>query len=206
LQKLSIIAITLATAIAQAGPQTTLTPGSRRDDDIARLEEEIAGLQRQQQEILKNVRRELAAVQAKASSDPSIAERRRKLEALLAEIERRINEEKDNKTRYLSPGTKDPDYRAYYQRFGEAVIARGNTYFSNQNNTPDHGQVVVNVTLRNGGRIESVEVMRTTSPDLATRVSEMLKAVQPFESFPAEVATKADRLVMTIRLDYVKER
>jgi protein TonB len=206
LRQLFLTTIFLATALAQAAPQTSPASSPPSAGDTARAEADIAELQQQQRKLLEQVRRELAAIPASAPGGSATAERRRQLEALLAEIERRINEEAGSKTRYLSPGTKDPDFQAYYQRFAKEVIARGNTHLSNASSKPAHGQVVVSVTLRNSGHVESVEIFRTTSPELAKRVSEMLKAIQPFESFPPVVARNANRLVLVIGLDYAREQ
>ena len=128
---------TKAQALAQAnlaggsnqetGRATSPLPPARRSEvgDAAEVQHtQIAQLQEQQQQLLTQVRRELALLPPpdprREKTDPTEraqAEKRRQLVDLLAEIEKRVNDESARpRKRYISPATREVVYAQYYDQ------------------------------------------------------------------------------------------
>jgi hypothetical protein len=140
---------TKAQAIAQANlagggnvekgrAQSPLPAGHGRDRRRARgARRQIEQLQEQQQQLLAQIRRELALL---ATPDPQREagrpqereqeERKRQLLRLLAEIEKRINDENARpKKRYISPATQEEVYALYYDALKQRIEERGTRDF-----------------------------------------------------------------------------
>ena len=98
---------------------------------------QIEQLQEAQTQLLAQLRRELAVLPAPDPQhdqgnpqDRAQEERRRQLVQLLAEIEKRINE--DNlrpKKRYVSPATREEVYAMYYDQLRRKIEERGTRNF-----------------------------------------------------------------------------
>src|SRR5690606_9541959 len=98
------------------------TPTARIGDTVNEDERRLEALKQQQNQLLAQVRRELARLSApdtaEDGSQQAQTQRERKRQALvkiLAEIEKRINEENARpRKRYISPATREEVYAVYY--------------------------------------------------------------------------------------------
>ena len=115
-------------------PPSALTSiGDAAEDEQKKIE----AMQEQQMLMLAQIKRTLAAMPPadpkQARSNPEAAARedkRRHLMKILAEIEKRINEENARpKKRYISPSTREEVYAVYYDSLRRKVEDRGTHNF-----------------------------------------------------------------------------
>ena len=131
----------------------------------------IDRLQEEQQQLLAQIRREVAMLPppdpSRDAGDPQHAEqeeRRRQLLRLLAEIEKRINEENARpKKRYISPATREEVYAIYYDALRRRIEARGTRDFPEYRGRKLYGELTMNVTVDNRGQVVDAEIVRGSS-------------------------------------------
>jgi hypothetical protein len=87
-------------------------------------------------------------------------ERRRQLLRLLAEIEKRVNEENARpKKRYISPATREEVYALYYDACAAGRRAR-HARLPGTNGRKLYGELTMNVTVDAAGRVVEAEIVR----------------------------------------------
>jgi protein TonB len=87
-------------------------------------------------------------------------EKRRQLIKLLAEIERRINEENAKpKKRYISPATREEVYAIYYDSLRRKIEDRGTQNFPQLAGRKLYGELTMIVTVNHDGRVLATEVV-----------------------------------------------
>jgi len=174
----------------------------------------IDSLQEQQQQLLAQVRREVALLPPpdpqREAGDPAereVQERRRQLLRLLAEIEKRINEENARpKKRYISPATREEVYALYYDGLRRKIEDRGTRDFPEANGRKLYGELTMNVTVDAAGRVVDAEVVRPSgSRQLDARAIAIVRAASPFGPFSAEMRRQADQIVVTSRFRFTRE-
>ena len=175
---------------------------------------QIEQLQQAQQQLLTQVRRELALM---PSFDPShdegsLSERakedkRRQLVQLLAQIEKRVNEENARpKKRYISPATREVAYAQYYDRLRRKIEDRGTSHFPEQGGQKLYGELTMNVTIDAAGRVIDTEVVRPSpSRALDRQAIAIVRAASPFGPFSAKMRAEFDQMVVTSRFRFTRE-
>ena len=181
-------------------------------DETAR--KQIEQLQETQQQLLAQLRRELALLPA---PDPQRDEgnpqeraqedKRRQLVQLLAEIEKRINEENARpKKRYISPAAREEVYALYYDGYRRKVEERGTRNFPESNGKKLYGELIMNVTIDAAGRVLDTEVVQpSNSKVLDRRAIAIVKAAAPFGPFSTAMRRSADQLVVTSRFKFTRD-
>ena len=181
-------------------------------DETAR--KQIEQLQETQQQLLAQVRRELALLPApdpqRDQGNPqerAQEDKRRQLVQLLAEIEKRINEENARpKKRYISPAAREEVYALYYDGYRHKVEDRGTRNFPESNGKKLYGELIMNVTIDAAGRVLDTEIVqRSNSKILDRRAIAIVKAAAPFGSFSAAMRRSADQLVVTSRFKFTRD-
>lgn len=202
---------------AQAGRATSPLPASallETGDASEESQRQIEQLQQAQQQLLAHLRREMALLpppeprrdagtpQARAQE-----ERRRRLIQLLAEIEKRINEENARpKKRYISPATREEIYAQYYDQLRRKIEDRGTRNFPEQHGRKLYGELTMNVTIDAEGRVIETEVLRPSKSSLLDkRAVAIVHAAAPFGPFTSAMRRKADQLVITSRFRFTRE-
>ena len=191
-------------------PAATIQVGDANEDAHRQIEQ----LQDTQQQLLAQLRRELALLpppdprRDQGSPDERAQEeRRRQLIELLAEIEKRINEENARpKKRFIGPSTREEVYALYYDALRRKVEDRGTRNFPEYQGRKLYGELVMNVTIDIQGRVIETEVVRPSeSKILDRRAVAIVKAAAPFGPFTAAMRRKADQLVITSRFRFTRE-
>ena len=202
---------------AEAGRATSpLLPSSRNEvgDAEETSRRQIEQLQQTQQQLLTQVRRELALMPLPVTNqnDPSPEQRareehRRQLIQLLAEIEKRVNEENARpKKRYISPATREAVYAQYYDQLRRRIEERGTTHFPEQGGQKLYGELTMNVTVDAAGRVIDTDVVRpSNSRALDLQAIAIVRAAGPFGPFTARMRAQADQLVITSRFRFTRE-
>jgi protein TonB len=175
---------------------------------------QIEQLQEQQQQLLAQIRREMALLPPPdpkrdegSPHEREQEERRRQLVQMLAEIEKRINEDNARpKRRYISPATREEVYALYYDALRRRIEERGTRNFPEYRGHKLYGELVMNLTVDALGRIVEAEVVRgSKSRELDRRAVAIVKAAAPFGPFSANMRAKADQLVITSRFRFTRE-
>ncbi len=175
---------------------------------------QIEQLQETQQQLLTQIRRELALMPPPdprrdqgSPTEQAQEERRRQLLQLLAEIEKRINEENARpKKRYISPATKEEVYALYYDGLRRKIEERGTRNFPEYRGRKLYGELTMNVTVDAAGQVIETEVVRPShSTVLDKRAVAIVMAAAPFGPFTPAMRRKADELVITSRFKFTRE-
>ena len=191
-------------------PSALIELGNAEEDARKQIEQ----LQETQQQLLAQIRRELAMMPAPdprrdqgSPEDRAQEERRRQLIQLLAEIEKRINEENARpKKRYISPATKEEVYALYYDALRRKIEERGTRNFPEYQGHKLYGELTMNVTVDAAGHVVETEVVRPShSKVLDKRALAIVRAAAPFGPFNAAMRRSADQLVITSRFKFTRE-
>ncbi|HWP18111.1 MAG TPA: TonB family protein [Burkholderiaceae bacterium] len=202
---------------AERGRATSPLPPSAlvaAGDAPEELRKQIEQMQEQQARLLTMVRRELASLPApdpqRDQGSPEARaqeERRRQLLRMLAEIEKRINEENSRpKRRYISPSTREEVYALYYDQLRRKIEDRGTRNFPEHQGRKLYGELTMIVTVDALGRVVDTEVVqRSDSPILDRRAVAIVKAAAPFGPFTPQMRAKADQIVVVSRFRFTRE-
>ncbi len=192
-------------------PYASLNASGDATDDAAR---QIEGMQAQQAQMLAQVKKLLAdlpaAPVATVQPDPQAAERedrRRQLLKLLAEIERRINEENARpKRRYISPATREAVYAAYYDALRHKVEDKGTENFPEVAGQKLYGELTMVITVNFDGRILATEIVASSGSRLLDKRAEAIaRSAAPFGTFNPEMRRQADQIVVVSRFKFTRE-
>ena len=174
----------------------------------------IDALQEQQQQLLAQIRRELAQLPPpdpkRDSGTPKEVEqdeRRRQLLRLLAEIEKRVNDENARpKKRYISPATREEVYALYYDALRRRIEERGTRNFPEYQGRKLYGELTMNVTVDAAGQVVETEIVRPSrSRVLDQQAVAIVLASAPFGLFNAAMRRQADQIVVTSRFRFTRE-
>lgn len=188
----------------------TVQMGESPDEARQRIEQ----LQREQQQLLAQVRREIATLPppdpARDRGTPEQREqeqRRKQLLRLLAEIEKRVNEENARpKKRYISPATREEVYALYYDNLRRRIEDRGTRSFPEHQGRKLFGELTMNVTIDAAGRVVEADVVRSSNNRrLDQQAMAIVMAAQPFGSFTPAMRAQADQIVVTSRFRFTRD-
>jgi len=223
----SLEAPTKAQAIAQAnlagggeadkGRATTPLPASATvelGDAPQDARRKVEQLLEQQHQLLAQVRRQVAMLpppdpkrESGTPQEREQEERRRQLLKLLAEIEKRINEENARpKKRYISPATREEVYAAYYDQLRRKIEDRGTRDFPEYQGKKLYGELTMNVTVDAAGRVVEADIVYPSSSRvLDRRAIAIVHAASPFGQFTTAMRAQADQIVVTSRFRFTRE-
>ena len=191
-------------------PSPTMQLGDA-DEDARRS---IERLQQEQQAMLTQIRREIATLpppdpKREAGTEPQrdADERRRQLLQLLAEVEKRINNENARpKKRYISPATREEVYAIYYDALRRRIEDRGTRNFPQASGQKLYGELTMNVTVDAAGRVVEADIVKPSSNRrLDQQAVAIVRAASPFGPFTAAMRAKADQIVVTSRFRFTRE-
>lgn len=192
-------------------PPSALTSwGDAADDEQKKIE----AMQEQQMLMLSSLKRTLAAMPPadpkQVRSNPEAAaqeEKRRHLMKLLAEIEKRINEENARpKKRYISPSTREEVYAIYYDGLRRKIEDRGTNHFPELAGRKLYGELTMIVTVNFDGRVLATEVVESSGNlTLDRRAASIARAAAPFGRFNDAMRRRADQIVVVSRFKFTRE-
>lgn len=215
-----------ATAIAQAslagggdaerGRATSPLPPSavaRLGDNPDEDERRIEALKQQQNQILAQVRKQLASMpapdlQAVNTSQESIEreQKRRALVKILAEIEKRISEENARpKKRYISPATREEVYAIYYDDLRRKIEDRGTTNFPVAAGRKLYGELTMVITVNHTGDVLGTEVVQGSGNSTLDRRAEAIVRSLAFGRFNEAMRRQADQIVVVSRFRFTRD-
>ena len=187
---------------------------SELGDAAEDAQKKIDSMQDQQMVMLAQVRRMLAAMpprdpqESKSNPDALAREdKRRQLVKLLAEIERRINEENARpKKRYISPATREEVYAIYYDGLRRKIEDRGTQNFPELAGQKLYGELTMIVTVNFDGKVIDTEIVETSGNlTLDRRAQAIARAAGPFGPFSEAMRRKADQIVVVSRFRFTRD-
>ncbi len=191
-------------------PSALTSVGDAAEDELKKIDE----MQQQQQLMLAQIKKALAAMPPadpkEVRTNPEAAareEKRRHLMKLLAEIEKRINEENARpKKRYISPSTREEVYAVYYDTLRRKIEDRGTHNFPELAGRKLYGELTMIVTVNHDGRVLETEVVETSGNNvLDRRAASIARAAGPFGRFNDAMRRRADQIVVVSRFKFTRD-
>jgi len=192
-------------------PPSALTEVGDAPEDAQR---KIDAMQEQQTLLLAQLKRALAALPPPDPKQPTSnpealarEDKRRQMVRMLAEIERRIQEENARpKKRYLSPSTREEVYAIYYDGLRRKIEDRGTNNFPEAAGRKLYGELTMIVTVNHDGRVLATEVVETSGNlTLDRRAQGIAKAAGPFGKFNDAMRQRADQIVLVSRFKFTRD-
>ncbi|WP_198970039.1 energy transducer TonB [Xylophilus sp. ASV27] len=175
---------------------------------------QLDAMQAQQMQLLAQIRQQIASLplpdprRADASPERQAQEeKRRQLVKLLAEIERRINEENARpRKRYVSPATREAVYAIYYEHLRRRVEDRGTTHFPEAGGKKLYGELTMVITVNHDGSVLATEVVQGSGSTVLDRRAEAIaRSAGPFGAFDAAMRAKADQIAVVSRFKFTRD-
>jgi periplasmic protein TonB len=202
------------TTVGRATSPLPPAPETQAGESSEDARQRIDKLQQEQQQLLAQIRREVALLpppdpqrEAGSPQERDQQERRRQLLRLLAEIEKRINEENARpRKRYISPATREAVYALYYDGLRRRIEDRGTRDFPEAQGRKLYGELTMNVTVDAAGRVVEADVVRPSNSKLLDQHAvAIVRAAAPFGPFSAAMQREADQIVVTSRFRFSRD-
>jgi protein TonB len=202
---------------ADKGRATTPLPPSAISevgDAAEQAQRKVEAMQEQQTMLLTQIKQQLASMMqmtpqqaAESAEAMEQEEKRRQMMQLLAEIERRINEENARpKKRYISPATREEVYAVYYDSLRRKIEDKGTENFPNAAGRKLYGELTVVVTVNHDGKVLEVEVAQSSgNPLLDRRAQAIARESGPFGRFNQAMRRQADQIVVVSRFKFTRD-
>lgn len=201
----------------EAGRATSPLPPSSLmalGDAAEEAQRKLESMQAQQTQLLAQIKKQLATMPLPDLTQPSThaaqaerEERRQQLIKILAEIEKRINEESARpKKRYISPATREEVYAVYYDELRRKIEDKGTVNFPEQAGKKLYGALTMILTVNFDGRILATEVVETSGNlTLDRRAQSIVRGTGPFGPFSDAMRRKADQIVVVSRFSFTRD-
>ncbi len=183
-------------------------------DSFEESRRQVEAMQAQQMQMLAQLKRELAAMPVpdpRQAGDPTEAaareEKRRQMVALLAEIERRVNEENARpKKRYLSPATREAAYALYVDTLRRRIEVKGTENFPTAAGKKLYGELKMTVTINHDGRVLDAVVDESSgNTTLDRRAQAIVRSVGNFGTFTDAMRKQTDQIVLQSRFKFTRD-
>ncbi|GAA4418500.1 TonB family protein [Acidovorax lacteus] len=184
-------------------------------DEMEEQQRRMDAMAEQQAQLLAQVRAQVAAQPLpdprQTSTDPQQAEaeqKRRQLLKLLAEIEKRIQEENARpKKRFVSPATQEAAYAVYYDQVRRRVEDKGTENFPEQGGRKLYGELIMTLTVNHDGRVLDTRVEQGSgNATLDRRAQAIARGAGPFGPFTPEMRAKADQIALIARFKFTRDQ
>lgn len=202
---------------AQAGRATSPLPPSaftEVGDAMESTRKQVEELKEQQQQLLAQVRRELARLPPpdpkRDEGSPEAQarqEQQRQLLQMLAEIEKRINEENSRpRKRYVSPSTEEAPYAIYYDRLKRRIEEKGTQNFPEERGRKLYGELVMVIWVDASGRVIDTEIVQSSGTSaLDKRAQAIARGAGPFGPFSETMRRQTDVIAVASRFKFSRD-
>jgi len=183
-------------------------------DSAEEAQRRIDAMQEQQMLLLAQLREQLAAMplpdprtQGAPSEATAQEEKRRQLLELLAQIERRVNEENARpKRRYISPSTREAAYAVYVDALRRRIEARGTEHFPQAGGRKLYGELTMLVTVNFDGGLLGTEIVESSgNPQLDRQAQAIVRSIGGFGRFTDAMRRQADQIVLPSRFKFTRD-
>ncbi|MGJ7553982.1 energy transducer TonB [Variovorax sp. GB1R11] len=175
---------------------------------------QVEALQAQQMQMLAQIKRELAAMPVpdpRSAGEPTEAaareEKRRQMVELVAEIERRVNEENARpKKRYLSPATREAAYAIYVDTLRRRIELKGTENFPSAAGKKLYGELKMTITVNFDGKVLDTAVDESSGDvTLDRRAQAIVRSVGNFGKFTDAMRKQSDQIVLQSRFKFTRD-
>jgi protein TonB len=160
----------------------------------------------EQNELLALAKRNLATLTAKQAQqpDPAFERQRQEMLNMLAQIEKRIQEENARpRKRYISPSTQEINYALYYDQLRRKIEARGTLFFPESQGQKLYGSLIMVITIGLSGQLVSAEVSQSSgNAILDMQAKNIVKGAAPFGRFTDQMRQDMDQLALVTRFSF----
>lgn len=169
---------------------------------------QVVQMKQQQTALLAQIKQQLAVNASKPSSVSSaLAEQdpqQRQLLDMLAEIEKRINEQNARpRTRYVSPSTREVSFAVYQSHMRRLIEERGTRFFPQANGQKLYGSLTLVVTVNARGQVISSQVLKSSGQAALDRAAlDIASHAGPFGEFTREMKLEFDQLALVSRYTF----
>ena len=183
--------------------------------DLEKMQRTIDAMRQQQNQLLAQVRNQLATLPepAPGQSGQSAARqgddpKRRQMQKLLAEIEKRIDEENARpRKRYVSPAMMERMDAMYYDALRRKIEDKGAQDFPGQKGKSIYGELVMIITINHDGNVLATEIVQSSgNRALDDHAEAIARAAGPFGHFGAALRAQADQLAIVTRFKFMREQ
>ncbi|QRF58720.1 energy transducer TonB [Variovorax paradoxus] len=183
-------------------------------DSAEEVQRQVDLMQQQQMQLLTQLKRDLAAMpppDPRVSGDPKEAtareEKRRQMVELLAEIERRVNEENARpKKRYLSPSTREAAYALYVDSLRRRIEVRGTENFPTAAGKKLYGELKMTITINHDGSLLDTAVDESSgNTTLDRRAQAIVRSIGSFGKFTDAMRRQTDQIVIQSRFRFTRD-
>ena len=145
---------------------------------------------------------------SETGEQPTQEQKRLHLQKLLAEIEKRVQEENARpRKRYISPATREEAYAIYYDALRRKVEDKGTHNFPEYAGKRLYGELVMILTVNHDGRVlESEIAISSGNPQLDRRAEAIARAAGPFGAFTPAMRARADQLAVVSRFKFTHQQ
>ena len=170
---------------------------------LARIEQRIAQLQ--------SAEPEPERVSSDREPEPDAPDapevQRQRLVALMAEIERTLNEDSAGpKRRLISPATREADYALYYDGLRRRIEEKGTLNFPQAGGRKLYGELTMLITVDSRGKVLATDVVQSSgNPALDRRAEAIVRAAGPFDAFDQPMRSKAEQLLVESRFRFTRD-
>ena len=203
---------------AEKGRATSPLPPSELTDTGETQEQvnanKVESMQEQQSLLLAQVKDQLAKLfptdpkqKVNKAEQTEREEKRKQLAKVLAEIERRINNENSRpKKRYISPATREEVYAIYYDNLRRNIEDKGTENFPMVGGKKLYGELTMIVTVNFDGKVLDTEIVESSgNPVLDRRAAAIARSAGPFGVFNAAMRKKADQILVVSRFKFTRD-
>lgn len=196
---------------------TSPLPPARFDetgDAVDNASRKIDEMQQQQLQLLAMLKRELAALPPpdprRGEGHPSAQadeDRRRQLLTLLAQIEKRINEENSRPRRkFVSPAAREGVHALYYDSLRQKIETLGTRNFPEAGGRKLYGALTMLVAVDALGRVVETEVIKSSgNKTLDKRAVAIARNAGPYGNFTPAMRAQFDQLVFISRFRFTRD-
>ena len=182
------------------------SPTTRSGQADNQVQQKIAEKEREQAELLTRTKQALTKLNAShnTSKDPSIERQRQQLINLLAQIEKRIQEENArHHKRYVSPSTQKASYARYYDLLMRKIEAKGTLDFPQSQGHKLYGALIMVITIDTRGQVISAEVSQGSgNPLLDFHAKQIARNAGPYGAFNDAMRREMDQLALVTRFSF----
>lgn len=186
-----------------------------RDGDTAEDTEEkrIEILKQKQTLLLAQLKKQLATLtppqplsQPLTPEEQERERKRKQMVKMLAEIEKRVNEENARpRKRYISPATREEVYALYYDELRRKIENHGTLHFPQEGGKKLYGELTMVITVNRDGRVIDAEVVESSGTRQLDRRARAIVQAQTFNRFTEGMLRLADQIVVVSRFKFTRD-
>ena len=195
------------------GNELGATPGSSDHDDgysgyngqsgEPPSQQQIDDMQRQQMELLTQVKKQLADLPAAIAQAPASSQQQQQLQKkrqlmlnILGEIERRIQTENSRPRRnFIGASTIKGVQALYYESLKQKIEEKGTSNFPEHNGQKLYGKLVMAMVVNHDGRVLETRIWVPSGNQMLDRRAEAIAiSAGPFGAFDSELRKFTDQL------------